>query len=109
MPHTHGAVLQIAVIKSKAGVENDFFDAIAMGDFNLPREIFAHHLNGIDAEIEVANFADVFALHIAYDDRGIMRCDHPEQLIAAIYAREVQNVCPSVKASAGDCWLVSLD
>ncbi|MDB6123872.1 MAG: hypothetical protein JWQ71_2865 [Pedosphaera sp.] len=42
-----GAVLQVAIVKTEAGIDEDFFDAVADGDFNLAREIFFHHGGGI--------------------------------------------------------------
>ena len=92
MPHAHHAVLQIAVIKAEAGIEDDFFHTVALRDFNLPPKIAAHHFNRVGAEIEIADFTDVFALHVTKNHRRVMRRDHAEQLIAAVRAREIQNV-----------------
>ncbi len=39
MPHAHGAVLQVAVVKAQAGIEEDFLHAVALRDFNLARKI----------------------------------------------------------------------
>ena len=75
MPHAEGAVLQIAVVKAEAGIENDFFHTVALRDFNLPRKITAHHFNRIGAEIEIADFPDVFALHVTKNHRCVMRRD----------------------------------
>ena len=36
MPHAHRAVLEIAVVKAEAGIEDDPFDAVALGELNLP-------------------------------------------------------------------------
>ena len=45
VPHPDGAVLQIAVVKAQAGIEQDFLHAVALRDFNLARKILAHPFN----------------------------------------------------------------
>ena len=44
MADAHGAVLQIAIIKAESGIEQDFFHAVALCDFNLAGKIIAHRL-----------------------------------------------------------------
>ena len=66
MPHAHRAVLEVAVIKAEAGIENDFPHAVALRNFNLPRKITAHHFDRIGTKIEIADFADVLALSGIY-------------------------------------------
>ena len=100
--YAHRAVLQIAVIKAEAGIENDFFHVVALCDFNLPGKIFTHHLNRVGAEIEIVHFADVFALHVTKNHRRVVIRNHAEQLIAAVRACEVQNVRARLKARARD-------
>ncbi len=101
MPHPHRAVLQIAVIKAEAGVEDDFPHAVTLRDFNLPAEVSAHHFNGIGAEIEIAHFADVFALHVTNDDRRVVRGHLAIQLVGGFRAGEIQNVRARLPGTRG--------
>ena len=106
MAHAHGAVLQVAVVKAKAGIEKDFRHAVALGDFDLAREIVVHHRHRVGGEIELADFADVFSLNVTDDDGGIVRGDHAEQFVAAVVAGEVEDVRSGFEAGARDGGLV---
>ncbi len=102
MPHAYGAVLQVAVIETEARIEQDFLHAVALRDFNLARKVFAHLFNRIAAQIEIADFTDIFALDVTDDDRGVVRGDHAEKLIAAFRAGEVQDIRAGFQARARD-------
>src|SRR5438105_4338496 len=45
--NSNGAVLQVAIIKAEARIENYFFDAMARGALDLAREIITHFLDRI--------------------------------------------------------------
>src|SRR5205807_2564909 len=42
MPNAHRAVLQVAIIKAQAWIEENLLHAVARGDFDLPSKIIAH-------------------------------------------------------------------
>ena len=109
MAHADGAVLEIAVIKAEAGIDEDFFDAVAGGSFDLAGEVVLHHGGGVRGEIEVADLANIFALHVTDDDGGIVGGHHAEEFVTAVGAGEVQDIGAGFKAGAGDGGLICLD
>jgi len=36
LPHPHRAILQIAIVKAEAGINEDFLHPVALRDVNLP-------------------------------------------------------------------------
>src|SRR5208282_1712374 len=54
VPHADGAVLQVAVVKAEAGVQDNSLHAAALRNFDLSRKILAHHFNRVGAQIEIA-------------------------------------------------------
>src|ERR1019366_1144228 len=81
MPHAHDAVLQVAVVKAKAGVYEDFFHAAALRHFNLARKKIPQGRNRVGGQIKVADRTDVFTGDVADDDGGIVRGDHFENFL----------------------------
>ena len=108
MAHPHGAVLQVAVVEAESGIYEDAFHAVALGDLDLAREEFMHHRNRICAQVEVADFADIFALHVTDDHGGIVGGHGAEQFIRAFRAGEVEDIRSGFKARAGDGGLIRL-
>ncbi len=109
VPHKHSAVLQIAVIKAKAGIDEDFLDAIALSTFNLPREKFSQHRNRVGAQIEISHLADVFPSNVANDDGCIMGGDHAKDFLGSRSAGEVQDICARFETRARDGRLIGFD
>ena len=100
MPHAHRTVLQVAIIETEAGINEDALDAVALGNLDLPREVIVHHRNRISAEIKVADFADVLTLHVTNDHCRVVSGDQAEQFIAAIRAGKVEDVGAGLEAGA---------
>lgn len=108
MADANGAVLKIAVVEAEAGIEEDLFHASAFGNFDLAGEVIAHHADGIDAEIEVSNFADVFALDVANDHRGVVGGGEAKEFIVMFSGSEVENFCAGFETGASDGRLIRL-
>ena len=102
MPHAHRAVPQIAVIETEARIQKYLLHAAAPGDFNLAREIIAHHRNGVGVQIKVADLADIPALHEANNHGGIVRGHHFEKFGCSRAAGEIQDVRAGFEARARD-------
>ena len=102
MPDAHRAVLQIAVIETQAGIEDDFFHAVALRDINLPRRNNRASSDRIGAQVKVAHLADVPAPHETNDDGGIVRGDHTEHFGRRRAAGEIQNVCAGFETGPRD-------
>src|SRR5438093_3256223 len=62
-----GAILKIAVVKTKAGINEDSFYAGRSGSFNFPAEVLVHHHDRITSEIKVTHLTHIRALDIAND------------------------------------------
>src|SRR5208282_413542 len=109
VPNADGAVLQVAVVKAEAGVQENFLHAVTLRDFDLSRKILAHHFNRVATEIEIADFADVFALHVTKDHRRTVVGDHSVKFVTAVGAGKIQNVCAGFEAGPRDGGLIRLD
>src|SRR6185369_571422 len=102
MPHPNGAVLQVAVIKAEAGVDEDLLHAMPRGEFDLALEEIDHRPDGIGAEIEIADLADVVALNITKDDGGVVGGDQGEVFVEVSGAGQVQHVGAGLEPGATD-------
>lgn len=102
----HGAVLEVAVVKAQAGVDEDFFDAEVAGHFDLAFEVGTHGGNGIVAQFEVADFANVFSLHVTDDDGGIVFGDEGINFFDVGVAGEIEDSGAGFEAGARHSGLV---
>lgn len=106
MADTNGAVLKVAVIETEAGIEEDFVDAGAGRDFDLAGEVIAHYGDGIGAEIEVTDLADVFSLDVTNDYSGIMGSGHAEEFISVFSGSEIKNLRTGFETCTGNGGLI---
>src|SRR4051812_45558261 len=91
MPHTDGAVLQVAIVKSKAGIDHDLLDAAFRSEFGLSAEIVNHQFHRVAPKIELRDLAHVWPLDVADNDRGAMRGDHPVDFFGAARSSEIDD------------------
>ncbi len=109
VPHANGAVLEIAVVEAEPRIEEDLFDAIARCCFNLAREIIMHHRDGVIAEVEVSDFADISALNVADDHGGVVSGGNAEEFMVIFGRGEVEDLRASFETGASDGGLIGFD
>ena len=80
--HADRAILQVSIIKAQPGIDEDSLNATAGGDFDLSGKLILHQPNRIPAEVELANFSHVPALHVTNYD-GRLMIDHQSKHLAA--------------------------
>src|SRR2546430_1669040 len=61
-------------------------------------QIFAHYVYQTAAETKIANFTDIFSLHIADDDGGVVGDGKFEDLVKLNRAGQVEDICASLQA-----------
>src|SRR6185369_11501605 len=99
MTDSHGAVLQIAIIKSQTWVQKNLLHAAVSRDVDLPGKRIAHRSNRIISEMKLAHFPDVGALHITKNNGGVMRCDQAKDFFGSLASGQIHDVPPCFEAS----------
>src|SRR4051812_5536036 len=91
MPHADGAVLQVAIVKSEARIDQNLLDSAFGSELGLPPEIVVHQLHWIGSKIELRDLAHIWPLDVADDDGGAMRGDHPVDFFGAARSGEIDD------------------
>jgi hypothetical protein len=103
-----GAVLKIAVIEAKAGINEDAIEVAAQGEVDLAGEVILHAVDGIGTEIEGAHLTHILPLDITDDDGGVVVGRQAIDGFRADGACEVQDVGARFEAGLGNRGLVGL-
>src|SRR5688572_4297165 len=100
--HADGTVVQIAVVKAEARIDEQLLQVGFFGALYFEDEIFVHEVYRVGIEVEIAGFADVAALNVADNDGGIEVAREPVKLGGVFGAGEINNAGAGLEAAARD-------